>query len=101
MAATATKTELPVREVKSPADVIQRSAVINPYALAELVAGRRIPWKELDDTRGMLEELLQTPYEELFDPKYESPLYLGFRLNADLHLEPAPLPVPDAQRETA
>lgn len=27
----------------------QNSAVINPYALAELVAGRKIPWKEIPD----------------------------------------------------
>lgn len=101
MATTATKTERQVPEVKNPEDVIQRSAVINPYALAELIAGRRIAWKELEDPRGMLEELLQTPYEELFDPKFDSPLYLGFRLTEKLQLEPAPLPTPDAQRETA
>jgi hypothetical protein len=101
MATTVPKAERPVREAKNPEDAIQRSAVVNPYALAELVAGRRIPWQEIDDTRGMLEELLQTPYEELFDPKYDSPLYLGFRLNEELRLEPKPLPAPDAQRDTA
>src|SRR6476661_4520598 len=97
MATTATKTERPVREVKNPEGVIQRSAVINPYALAELSAGRRIPWKEVPDTRGMLEELLQTPYEELFDPKFDSPLYLGFHLTKELQLEPAPLPAAATQ----
>ena len=101
MAVTATKAERVIREEKNPADVIQRSAVINPYALAELVAGRRIPWKSIADTRGMLEELLQTPYEELFDPKYDSPLYLGFHLNEELRLEPAPAPARDAAAETA
>jgi Acetyl-CoA carboxylase, carboxyltransferase component (subunits alpha and beta) len=90
MATTATKAERRIPEVKNPEDVIQRSAVMNPYALAELVAGRRIAWKEIEDTRGMLEELLQTPYEELFDPKFDSPLYLGFHLTKDLQLEPAP-----------
>jgi hypothetical protein len=97
MATTATKAERRIPEVKNPEDVIQRSAVMNPYALAELVAGRRIAWKEVADTRGMLEELLQTPYEELFDPKFDSPLYLGFHLTKDLQLEPAPLPAADAQ----
>jgi len=101
MAVTATKAERAIREEKNPADVIQRSAVINPYALAELVAGRRIPWKSITDARGMLEELLQTPYEELFDPKYDSPLYLGFHLNEELRLEPAPAPARDAAAETA
>src|SRR5438067_6781235 len=101
MATVAAETERDVREANNPEDVIQRSAVINPYALAELVAGRRIPWKELDDARGMLEELLQTPYEELFDPKFDSPLYLGFHLNEELHVEPAPLPFGDAEHEAA
>lgn len=97
MATTTTKAERAVREVKNPENVIQRSAVINPYALAELIAGRRIPWKSIEDTRGMLEELLQTPYEELFDPKFDSPLYLGFRLTEELRVEPAPVPTPKAE----
>jgi Calpain family cysteine protease len=97
MATTATKAGQRVPEVKNPENVIQRSAVINPYALAELIAGRRIPWEDVADTRGMLEELLQTPYEELFDPKYDSPLYLGFRLNAELHVEPAPTVIPELE----
>src|SRR5688572_22219061 len=58
-----------------------RSAVINPYALAELVAGRPIPWKQIHDRPRLLEEILQTPYAELFDPKYGSPLYTGFKLD--------------------
>jgi hypothetical protein len=48
----------------------QNCAVINPYALAELIAGRKILWKELPDAPRLLEQLLATPYEELFDPKY-------------------------------
>ena len=39
--------------------------MINPYTLAELVAGRRIPWKRIDDAPALLEAILQTPYEEL------------------------------------
>jgi len=35
----------------------QNSAVINPYALAELIAGRRISWKELSDAPRVLEQL--------------------------------------------
>jgi hypothetical protein len=64
----------------------QNSAVINPYALAELIAGRRISWKELSDAPRVLEQLLATPYEELFDPKYGGPLYIGHRLDERLRL---------------
>ena len=76
----------------SPTETKEReapnAAVINPYALAELIAGRPIPWKTIDDTRRVLEEILQTPYEELFDPQFDSPLYLGFRLNRNKELVP-------------
>jgi len=64
----------------------QNSAVINPYALAELIAGRKISWKELSDAPRVLEQLLATPYEELFDPKYGGPLYIGHRLDQNLRL---------------
>lgn len=70
-----------------PEETPQNSAVINPYALAELIAGRRLNWKRIAQPRAMLQEILQTPYEELFDPKYDSPLYLGLRLNENLELE--------------
>ncbi len=66
---------------------IQYSAVINPYALAELIAGRKINWKKISDARKVLEEILQTPYDKLFDPKYNSPLYIGLKLNEKLQLE--------------
>lgn len=71
------------------------SAVINPYALAEVVSGRRIKWKEVENAPRLLESILQTPYEELFDPKYNGPLYFGFRLNERMELERAPLPYLD------
>ena len=74
-----------------------RSAVINPYALAEVVTGRRINWKQISDKRRLLEDILQTPYEELFDPKFEGPLYFGFRLNENMQLEPARSPLLDIE----
>lgn len=74
---------------KSNEPMATSSAVINPYALAEVVSGRRINWKEVKDTPRLLEVILQTPYEELFDPKYGGPLYFGFRINNELQLEPA------------
>ncbi|MBX3080778.1 MAG: hypothetical protein KF716_04030 [Anaerolineae bacterium] len=65
----------------------QNNAVINPYALAELIAGQKINWKELPNPARVLEDILQTPYEELFDPKFEGPLYTGLRLNEKMQLE--------------
>jgi len=75
----------------------QDCAVINPYALAELVAGRKINWKAVPDKRRMLEELLHTPYEELFDPIYEGPLYIGLRLTKDFKLERVRSPLLDVE----
>jgi hypothetical protein len=39
----------------------QNAAVINPYALAELVVGHAIMWKEVADVPRLLEDILQTP----------------------------------------
>jgi Calpain family cysteine protease len=74
-----------------------RTAVINPYALAEVIVGRRINWAQIDDKRRLLEDILQTPYEELFDPKYQGPLYLGFRLNEKLQVVPERSPLLDVE----
>jgi hypothetical protein len=74
----------------STSDVPPPSAgVINPYALAELIAGRKINWKQIAEPKRMLEELLQTPYHELFDPRHNSPLYLGFRRGENRQMVPA------------
>jgi hypothetical protein len=85
-------------EVGTPdPEAAQNSAVINPYALAELVAGRKINWKQVPDKRRLLEQILQTPYEELFDPIYEGPLYIGLRLNEKLQIEPVRSPLLDVE----
>jgi hypothetical protein len=84
----------PVLSVETAA---QNSAVINPYALAELVTGRKIAWKEIPDVPRVLETILQTPYEELFDPKYGGPLYLGLRLNDKMQIEPEHSPLLDVE----
>src|SRR5262245_43848889 len=67
--------------------VAQKNGVINPYALAEVVSGRRIQWSEVTDVPRLLEDVLNTPYQELFDPKYEGPLYMGLKLNKAKTLE--------------
>ncbi len=75
----------------------QNTAVINPYALAELIVGHRINWKEVPNVPRLLEDILQTPYEELFDPIYEGPLYMGLRLNEQLQIEPVRSPLLDVE----
>ncbi|GAA4164617.1 hypothetical protein GCM10022217_35500 [Chryseobacterium ginsenosidimutans] len=56
--------------------------VINPYALTEAITGRRFDWKDPKSSQ-ILEEALETNYSELFDIKYNSPLYAGLELNRD------------------
>lgn len=75
----------------------QNCAVINPFALAELIAGKKIPWNDLPNVPQVLEQLLATPYEELFDPKYGGPLYTGVRLDANLKLVPERSPLLDVK----
>jgi Calpain family cysteine protease len=62
---------------------IPNTGVPSPYALAELVARRRIDWSAVPNRPALLEEILQTPYEDLFDPALSSPLYLGQSRNKD------------------
>ncbi len=78
-------------------EFFQNVGVINPYALAELVAGRRIKWNDIHDRPRLLEDILQTPYNELFDPKYQGPLYAGLKLNQKLQLEPERSPLLDLE----
>lgn len=56
--------------------------VINPYALTEAITGRRFDWTDPRSSK-ILEETLETNYAELFDIKYNSPLYAGLELNRD------------------
>ncbi|WP_375181705.1 C2 family cysteine protease [Chryseobacterium sp.] len=56
--------------------------VINPYALTEAITGRTFDWKDAKSYQ-ILEETLETNYAELFDIKFNSPLYAGLQLNSD------------------
>jgi calpain family cysteine protease len=49
----------------------------NPRAVAEIVLGRPVDWSAVPDQRQLLSDVLATPYEELFDPSHESPVFLG------------------------
>lgn len=96
---TKTKTNGTAKDVAVAVDdgVAQNNGVINPYALAEVIADRKIPWKELPNAPRVLEEILQTPYEELFDPAHGGPLYTGLKLNSKLELVPERSPLLDVE----
>jgi hypothetical protein len=49
----------------------------NPFALAELAFGKKIDWDSMSplETRNTLAKALNTPYERLFSPLHDSPLY--------------------------
>ncbi|MGH3434479.1 MAG: hypothetical protein ACRDQB_16760, partial [Thermocrispum sp.] len=77
----------------------QNCGVISPFALAEQVSGRRIDWASVRNVPELLEDLLQTPYGELFDPVHEGPLYTGLRLDESLRLQRVRSPLLDVQVE--
>lgn len=49
----------------------------NPYAMAELVSGKKIDWESMSslEMRQKLANALSVPYERLFSPQNDSPLY--------------------------
>jgi hypothetical protein len=76
-------------------------AARNPYALAETVIGRPIDWSQVSDRRAFLEQTFQTPYEQLFDPAFGSPVYLGFTLDDHGRVVAAPPTAPAARNKRA
>lgn len=56
--------------------------VINPFALAEVLLNRPVEWENVD-VQKTLSETFDMPYEKLFDPIYESPLYTGLEFNTE------------------
>ncbi len=64
--------------------------IINPYALAEVILGRRVNWRRIADPQKLLAKTLDHPYEELFDPQYGSPLYAGVELDQRTKAKIAP-----------
>jgi hypothetical protein len=66
----------------------------NPYALTEVILGEPVDWSTVEDPLALVEETLATPREELFDPKFDSPVYLGFRLDDAGEMVEAPIKAP-------
>ena len=54
---------------------------INPFALAEVKLKRRVNWKRVANPRKLLEQTLGKSYGELFDPKHDSPVFAGLKLD--------------------
>lgn len=80
----------------SEGQIPENIGVANPYALADLVAGNDIPWNKVENRKAVLSEILESPYEELFDPVHQSPLYCGLQLLDDMSIkkvEPQPLEI--------
>lgn len=68
----------------SPQEKIPENVgVINPFALAEVMKKQKINWKGIREPKKILEETLGFPYEKLFDPKYDSPLYAGLKYHPE------------------
>lgn len=67
-----------LRPDSPPKDV--RVGVVNPWALAEAILGRKIE-SHTTDTAKILASVLQTEYYELFDMKHGSMLFAGLKLN--------------------
>jgi hypothetical protein len=59
---------MPTIDFKPNPEAAQNNGVINPYALAEYITGRKIDWEKTENAPQLLETILQTPYKELFDP---------------------------------
>jgi Calpain family cysteine protease len=58
------------------------AGVVNPFALVEAKLRRTVDWSRIADRKKFVESVLNFPYDKLFDPKYESPLYPHGRYDA-------------------
>ena len=45
-------------KIESQSEAAQNNGVINPYALAEYISGRKIAWEKLDSAPQVLESIL-------------------------------------------
>jgi hypothetical protein len=57
---------------------------INPRALVESMLGHEVDWNKMGDSGNtLMSDVLQKPYNELFDIRHGSPLYAGLKLEKD------------------
>jgi hypothetical protein len=57
--------------------VLPVTGAISPYALVSSRKGTNIDWKSLDpaERKKIIEEEFNLPFDQLFDPKNNSPLF--------------------------
>ncbi|NLB26811.1 MAG: hypothetical protein GX820_08995 [Bacteroidales bacterium] len=60
---------------------------VNPFPLTEALTGRKIDWGK-KETIEIIENALETEYGELFDMKFNSPLFPGLKLTTFNTAEP-------------
>lgn len=60
---------------------------INPYTLTESILGKQIDWND-SKSYQIMEDTLEKNYSELFDIKYNSPLFAGLELQKDNSVKP-------------
>jgi hypothetical protein len=67
------------------------TAIVNPFALAELITNQKYDWDKIEKPEQILEEVFKRPIYKLLDPKFNSPLFPGLNLKKDFSFEKAPL----------
>lgn len=71
------------------------AGVINPYALTEVLLGKRVNWRRIRSPIGLVSRTLETPAEDLFDGGRGSPIFALqralYRRRHDFTLEFGPL----------
>ncbi|MEO6629283.1 MAG: C2 family cysteine protease [Aquihabitans sp.] len=85
---SATKTRVPKRPAATAkggrdAAPLADIGVASPYALAEMISRRHIDWDSVPNRPALLEDVFQTPYQDLFDPASGSPLYIGQQVQSN------------------
>jgi len=75
-------TETEVAPKRSPNELATKErpdniGAANPYVLAEVRLGRKVNWRRTPHPHEILEQALGMPYEDLFDPRKNSPLFAG------------------------
>ncbi len=76
MSATTSSRRKTDKAAQADTEALATTGAPNPYALASLVAGRRLNWDETNDAQGVLEEVFDLPYEQIISSA-DSPIFYG------------------------
>ena len=73
------KGKIATKVPKKSADKVPKKDVgaRNPYAMVEQKLGVKIDWARtpLENRKKIIKKILKIPYEKLFSPDYDSPVY--------------------------